>query len=294
MKNLIYILTGLIVFSCQKNNLDPIAFPSEKVTEYQLENYEGEIDIPKEYKVNDSLIHLFSIPSIDSKTGDVFSIYAIYIGDMSTITEDTVILYAHGQSKNMDNYWTRAKLLANVGYKNKYGVLMMDYRGFGMSEGESSEHGLVDDLQASINWLTSKGVKGDKTIYYGYSLGCIPLIYHAANNQSFKAHKLIIESPLASVHYLTNSSTLINVNPKFITNHEFDNAETMKNVEMPLMWLHGIEDTYISIDNGEIIYNNHNGSYKEAHRIVDSDHSEVPQIMGYEDYLEKVEIFIQK
>lgn len=294
MKNSLYILIGLIVISCQKNNLDPIAFPSEKVTEYKLEGYEGEIDIPEQYAIADSLIHLFSIPSTDSKTGDVFSIYAIYIGDMSTIIEDTVILYAHGQGKNMDNYWTRAKLLANIGHKNKYGVLMMDYRGFGMSEGESSEHGLVDDLQASIDWLKSKGVNGDKTIYYGYSLGCIPLINHAAYNESFKAHKLIIESPLASVQYLTNSSTLINVNSKFITNHEFDNAETMKNVDIPLMWLHGIEDTYISIDNGEVIYENHNGPYKEAHRIAGSDHSEIPTVMGYEDYLEKVEAFIQK
>ena len=35
----------------------------------------------------------------------------------------------------MDFYWQRAKLLANVGGKNRFGVMYLDYRGYGLSEG---------------------------------------------------------------------------------------------------------------------------------------------------------------
>ncbi|MBK6837953.1 MAG: hypothetical protein IPG90_06520 [Bacteroidetes bacterium] len=30
----------------------------------------------------------------------------------------------------MDFYWPRAKLLANTGWKNRFGVMMIDYRGW--------------------------------------------------------------------------------------------------------------------------------------------------------------------
>ena len=68
----------------------------------------------------------------------------------------------------------------------------------------------------------------------------------------------------------------------------------MKLVNIPLMWLHGVEDTYVNISNGELIFGNHSGVYKEAHRIEGSDHSEVPVTMGLENYLNALEMFIEK
>ena len=295
MKNILYIICLLVVIiGCKKNNLDALAFPLEKTDAYLLEDYEGEIVVPDSYKIPEEKIHLFTINSIDSETGETFKIYTVYIGDMLTIATDSVILYAHGQSKHIDNYWSRAKLLANIASKNNYGVLMMDYRGYGMSEGEPSEHGLYDDVDACINWLSSQGVNEKNTIYYGYSLGCIPLIHHAAYKTDFQPSKLIIESPLASVENLANSSTLINVDPKFISTLEFNNAEKIKSVNTPLLWLHGVEDTYIEISNGQLIYDNHDGAYKEAHKVPNSDHTEVPETLGFENYLQILETFIQK
>ncbi len=295
MKNILYILiVGLLLVSCKKASLDALAFPSEKLDKYELENYKGEIEVPASYSIPDSLVHIFTLPSFSSETNETFTIYALYIGNTNSISTDSIILYAHGQSKHMDNYWNRAKLLANIGGKNNFGVLMMDYRGYGMSEGKSTEKGLIEDVEACINWLKNKGAQSNKTFFYGYSLGAIPTIYHAAYNSSFQPAKLIIESPLASVEYLTQSSTLINVNSKFVTSLQFENAEMIKSVNAPLLWFHGIDDDYVSIDNGEIIYNNYNGTYKEAHRVEGSGHSEIPTILGYDNYIKIVNDFIIK
>jgi pimeloyl-ACP methyl ester carboxylesterase len=290
-------LVSILLFSlsaCKKIVLDSLVFPSEKLTSYQLEDYEGEIAIPATYLIPEDKIHLFPLTSTDSNTGETFEIYCIYIGDMNTIATDTVILYTHGQGKHMDNYWSRAKLLANIGSKNNYGVLMMDYRGFGMSEGESTEQGLIDDVETCVNWLKLNGVQEQNTIYYAYSLGCVPSIHLAAYKIDFTPSKLIIESPLASAQNLAQSSTLINTNSKFLTTIEFNNAEKIKDVNIPLLWLHGREDTYIELSNGQLIYDNYNGPYKEPHIIDGSGHSEIPTVMGYENYLNILNTFILK
>ncbi|MGV6860277.1 MAG: alpha/beta hydrolase [Putridiphycobacter sp.] len=295
MKNIFgIIILSLTIFGCKKIELNNLAFPREELSEYQLEDYDGEVEVPDSFLIDESKIHLFTLPSFSSETDETYEIYALYIGDLASIPTDSIILYAHGQSKHMDNYWSRAKLLANIGSKNNYGVLMMDYRGYGMSEGLPSEIGLYEDVEVCINWLKDNGAQPSKTFYYGYSLGAIPVIEHAAYKTDFVPSKLMIESPLASVEYLTQSSTLINVDSKFVTTLEFDNAEKMKDVKMPLLWFHGVEDDYISMDNGELIYQNHSGSYKEAHRIEGSNHSEIPEKMGFENYLKVLHEFITK
>jgi len=294
MKYIYLTLVLLAVSACKKISLNQMAFPKTQVDSYILGDNDGEIEIPSKYDIDESLVHLFPLTSIDEETGDQFKIYAIFIGDLNTISTDTVILYTHGQAQNMDYYWGRAKLLANLKSKNHYGVLMMDYRGYGMSEGTPTEKGLSEDVTACIKWLKSKGVQQSNTIYYAFSLGVIPALDLIANKTDFTPSKLIIESPLASVENLTHSSTLINVDPKFISSISFNNAETMKDVKVPLYWLHGREDDYIELSNGQLVYDNHTGNYKEAHIIDNAKHADIPVVIGFETYLEGVNTFIEK
>ena len=153
---------------------------------------------------------------------------------------------------------------------------------------------LKEGLDVCINWLIDQGVQEQNTFYYAYSLGCIPAIQLATHKTNFTPSKLIIESPLASVANLTQNSTLINVDPKFMTTIEFNNAETIKDLDIPLLWLHGQEDTYIALQNGQLVYDNHNGSYKESHIVNGSDHTEIPTTLGYENYITIINEFIIK
>ena len=283
----------LILTACKKINLDGLAFPSEKLDSYAFENAEGEVIIHDSLLATSDNYSLMTFNSINANTGQSYRIYGVFIGDTTTITTDTLLVYFHGQSKHMDHYFSRASLLANVGGKYNYNVLMMDYRGYGMSEGLSSEQGLFQDANAVINWIQEQGVNPQKTVFYGYSLGAIPAIDRMAYRSDFQPAKLIIEAPLASVEYLVHSSTIIQVNPDFVTNLDFENAEKIKDVDEPLLWMHGVEDTYVAIENGEIIYNNHGGSVKEAERVSECDHSEVPIIMGVDLYLARILNFIR-
>ncbi len=294
MKTLTVLTLFLTLIACKKQNLDNLAFPSEKLEEYQFEKYNtGAEKIPDIYQIDSKNRTLISMESKNEATGETYTIYGVYIGDLTTIPNDTIIMYCHGQAKHMDAYWDRASLLANIISKHHYGVFMMDYRGYGLSEGQSSESGLNEDVDASINWLKSMGAKSSNTFFYGFSLGCIPVIDRSAYRKDFAPAKIILESLLASVENLAQTSTIINIAPQFVTSLEFKNAEKIKDVEMPLLWIHGIEDDYIAIENGELIYNNYKGTYKEAKRIEDANHDNIPKIMGYSTYIKTLEKFIR-
>lgn len=294
MKYILFVFALLTLVSCKKMTLDGLAFPSEKTDNYLFEAFaDGEIPVPEEYNLTSADRTLVSFTSTDQETGEEFKLYGVYIGDMTTIATDTVILYLHGQAKHLDFYWTRATLLANLGGKLNYGILMIDYRGYGMSEGTSSEQGLYEDTDAAIDWLIAHGATASKTIYYGFSLGAIPAIDRAAYRTDFKPNRLILESPLASVQNLVDHSTLMNMNADFVTDLSFENSEKIKEVDCPLLWMHGKEDSYIDIQNGELIYTNFGGAEKLAYRVDGSDHAEVPVKMGYSNYLQNVLNFIR-
>ncbi len=294
MKYLFYIFSLIALSSCFK--MDDLPFLGEKITEYKFENYKGDNDItlPQSYNIADSNIHLMTLQSkLPSETKGE-TIYAVYIGDINTISTDTVIVYCHGQSKHMDAYWQRAKLLANTGSKNRFGVLMMDYRGYGLSTGKSTEETLYQDVRTCLDWLNSQNITSNQVIMYGFSLGTIPAIDLSAFYSVATPNKLILEAPMASVENLTEEALLLDVSSTFFTSLKFDNVEKIKSVSQPLMWLHGNEDDYLSISNGEAIFKRHTGTYKEAHRIDGGNHGDLPLIMGFQDYNNKVLSFISR
>ena len=95
-KIILYTLVIIALTSCFR--LDDNLYNPEKITEYKLDNYTGEQDfvLGASYKIPDSLIHIFTLNSKMSHESSGVSIYAIYIGDISKISTDTVIMYCHG------------------------------------------------------------------------------------------------------------------------------------------------------------------------------------------------------
>ncbi|MGC6428938.1 MAG: alpha/beta hydrolase [Flavobacteriales bacterium] len=283
------LLTVLLLSLASCVKLNDIAFYNEELTAYQLDDYTTDLDFILDNSYDVENIHELSLSS------QSVSISAIYIGSLDSINLDTIILYSHGQSKHIDHYWQRAKLLANCGGKERFGVLIYDYQGFGKSEGEPSEQGMNNDIRAAMDWLLDNGASPQNIISYGFSLGSAPAtdICAFGNNGNFPS-KLILESPFASTDFLAHESTLIQVSASYITELEFDNTEKIKNVNQPLMWMHGVDDDYVAISNGEAIIENYVGEELDIYRVEGAEHGKngVPQTMGFSYYLERVEEFI--
>lgn len=292
------VFTALIIVNLSCAKLDPLVFRGEKIDSYLLENYKEGTDMddmPNSYDIAESYTSLFTLQSKLATESESTTIHALYIGDLNTITTDTIIVYCHGQSKHMDAYWPRTKLLANIGGKNNYGVLTFDYRGYGLSEGSSTEATLYQDTKTILNWLKSKNVNSENVIMYGFSLGSVPATEMAAYFNDFKPNKLILESPMASAANLSEEATIINLSSDFLTTLKFDNAEKIKQVDQPFFLLHGELDDYLKITNGEIIYNNYTGAKSHFERVPNAYHGTngVPQNLGYQNYINLLDDFIK-
>lgn len=295
MNKLLLFIATVMLASCVK--LDDLVFPADNtITEYLFEDYvdSNHIELPSSFDLPNFVITPFTVNSQLPDEEEPTRIEAVYVGEMSRITTDTIIVYCHGQSKHMDAYWQRVKVLANCGHQNRFGVLMMDYRGYGLSEGSPTEAGLTADVNACLDWLIEQGAPAENVFLYGFSLGSAPATEIAAHRKDYEVAGLILEAPFASADNIAEESTLINVDAGFVVTLSFDNAEEIKLVEQPLMWLHGTLDDYISISNGELVYANHDGVYKEAHRVITGNHGDVPKVMGIDNYLDAMEAFLTR
>jgi len=294
MKKIILLIAAMASFaSCLR--LDSNAFNSNKLTEYKLDNYTGDVDFRLDYSYNipSNLVHVFTLASQASDESSATTIYAIYIGDIARIATDTVIMYCHGNRDHMDFYWQREKLLANTGSKNRYGVMMVDYRGFGMSEGETTENGMYADVDAGLKWLSSNGLTNNRLIMYGFSVGSAAATKLTAEPRSLTPAKLLLEAPFANAETMVQDASAMAMPATFFTDLKLNNAEEIKKVNQPFYWIHGINDDFLSITtHGQVVYDNYSGTYKEAHKIAGAGHSTIETTMGFTDYSNSVNNFI--
>jgi len=295
MNRILIIIIAFISASCLK--LDSNMYNvSDKITEYKLDNYTGEQDfiLDASYNLPAAYVTQFTLNSKNKEGKDV-EIYAIYIGDMAKIATDTVILYCHGNKWHMDFYWQRAKLLAHVNGKNRYGVLMMDYQGYGLSKGIAEEQAIYNDVSTCIDWLKLKGLTSGRLMMYGFSLGSAPACELTAHPGSLSPAKLILEAPFASAAVLEQDASQLNMPAEYFTDLKLDNAEEIKLVNQPFLWIHGDNDNFVGYKtHGQVVYNNYAGTYKEKFLVAGADHGEVPEKMGFEKYLEVAGTFIRR
>lgn len=296
MRAILIIMIAFIFSSCLRLD-DNLYNLTDKITEYKLDNYTGENDfvLDNSFQIPDSLVHLFTLSSKASSESVATTISAIYIGSISKIKTDTVIMYCHGNKWHMDFYWQRAKLLAHVSGKNKYGVLMIDYRGYGLSEGKPTEDGLYADVDAALQWLKISGLSDSRLMMYGFSMGTAPACELTSKPRSMTPSKIILEAPFASADVMANDGSGLNMPGSFFTNLKIDNAEEIKTISQPFCWIHGTNDNFLNIKtHGEVVYKNYKGLYQEAHRIDGADHGEIPVKMGFVNYLNTLSTFIKK
>lgn len=296
MKKII-IYSAVIVFvlqtSCNKR-LDDFLFNPSQIDEYKLDNYDGPVslDLEGNYFVPQSMIHKFSFPI--EWEGEVLNIHAIYTGDLNSINTDTVIMYCHGNRDHMDFYWPRQKIYSHLGHITRFGVLMIDYPGYGLSEGEITEENMYVSVDGALKWLKSQGLTDDRLVMFGFSLGSAPVCKVAGEkNFAMNPSKIILEAPFASAEKMIQDAALLAMPSSYFVNLKIENAEQIKNVSVPLLWMHGEADDFLEISkHGEVVYKNYGGPSKTAVRVPGGGHESTPTILGYENYSAAILEFI--
>ncbi len=214
------------------------------------------------------------------------TLYGFYVRSQGKHSDITV-LYCHGNKESIDPYWERVELLYEAGFN----VYIFDYRGFGKSQGSSSEASLALDARAALAALKARNSVADSNlVLYGFSLGGVPAIDLAAN--VFNPRVLITESIFASGEALVQSGTLLDIPGSFLLKGEYPNATRIESVHAPLLMLHGVDDTFINIDkNGREIFK-HAHEPKQFVAVSGANHTDLPTKYGRTEYIDRIERFI--
>ncbi|NUN70142.1 MAG: alpha/beta hydrolase [Bacteroidetes bacterium] len=213
-------------------------------------------------------------------------IYGYFVSHPDT-TQKNVILYNHGNRDHLQFYWDRVELFYAMGFS----VFIYDYRGYGKSEGESSEEGIYADAQAASEYVRiTRSIPDSLITVYGFSLGGAPATHLAAN--VFTPRRFILEAAFASASALTQSGTMLDVPGTFFMKGVYDNAGKIGRVKCPVMILHGTDDTFIDLEkNGRVLYNKAPAP-KHLIAVPGAGHSNVPSVMGTALYRTTVRDFI--
>jgi fermentation-respiration switch protein FrsA (DUF1100 family) len=139
------------------------------------------------------------------------------------------LLYFHGNAGNAADRLARTKILNERFHLD---VFLVDYRGYGRSEGSPSEDGLYRDGRAIYEEAVRNGFGADQIIPFGESLGSAVAIRLATERE---CAALILETPFLSVPALARVHYPFV--PSFLVTNRFDNASRIGAVEVPTLWI---------------------------------------------------------
>lgn len=198
---------------------------------------------------------------------------------------EVTLLFFHGNAGNIGDRVENVKLLHEIGIR----VLIVDYRGYGLSEGSPSEQGLYEDAQAAYAHLVSReGVDPQRIAVFGRSLGGAVAVDLASRQP---CGRLILESTFTSAAEMAGSLLPILPMGRLMT-ERFDSAGKIGNVRAPLLQFHGTRDEVVPYRLGEKLHALAPGP-KEFVPIPGATHNDT-YLVGGRPYFEKIRSFLDR
>jgi len=198
-----------------------------------------------------------------------------------------VLLYFHGNGETAADYDYIAPLYAGM----DTALLVVDYRGYGWSNGQPLTSTLLTDGESVPPAL--EGILGDEhtlPLYLmGRSLGSGPAI-HLAHKLPDHFAGLIVESGFADMPSVFRRLQ-IPVDLDTISDLPVGNAKRMASIHLPTLVIHGEEDRVLPVENGQKLYDASAASHKRLLRVPGAGHNDLLSRASREAYMGALQQF---
>lgn len=148
------------------------------------------------------------------------------------------LVFAHGNNELIEHWPGLLDPLRQLGLT----ILLPEYRGYGRSGGKPSERGILDDFVRFYELLVARPeVDAQRVAFYGRSLGGGVVCGLAALR---RPAALILTSTFTSIRAMAARYWL----PGALVRDPFDNLETVRRLDVPILIGHGTRDRLIPVE----------------------------------------------
>ena len=211
-----------------------------------------------------------------SSNGEKICAWMIELGENTPL-----LLFFHGNGGNIGDRSENLALLARFGISS----FIIDYQGYGKSEGEPSEQACYQDARASYRFLKDElKISPERIFLFGRSLGGAVAI-DLAVEINFPA--VILESTFTSFSDLV-ARFLPNIGQAL--KDKFNSLEKISKLRSPLLFIHGDADEIVPYENGKKLFESA-PEPKEFYTIAGAGHNNT-YLVGGKDYFNKIQQFL--
>ncbi|MCA0430014.1 MAG: alpha/beta hydrolase [Bacteroidetes bacterium] len=182
-----------------------------------------------------------------------------------------LIFYLHGNSGSLKTCANIAKTFTDINYD----ILMLDYRGFGKSEGSlSSQEQIFSDIQTVYNEL-KKDYSEKNIIVIGYSIGTGIAAEMATHNNP---KLLILQAPYYSlIDMMKREYSYL---PTFLLKYKFETNKFITECKMPVVIFHGTNDNVVPYESS-LMLKKHFKKLDTLITLKNQDHNNITQNIQY-------------
>ncbi len=190
-----------------------------------------------------------------------------------------VHLYLHGKAGNVSHRGEHMDAVRDAGAS----ILVIDYRGYGKSQGYPTESGLYRDAEAGYRFLRDRGFEPRQIVVHGSSIGTAVAVDLAVR---FPAGGVILEAPFTSAPAAAHRMVPY-LGPLLVRGFRTD--EKIGRLQAPLLIIHGEEDEVVGQDMGRALFEAAPDP-KQFWSIPGAGHNDIVEAGGAE-YLQRLRAF---
>lgn len=203
---------------------------------------------------------------------DSYTLHGWFVHHGENTKSKETIIYFHE-----NDYFPPARLhtikqLHSV--KKEYNVVMVDYRGYGLSEGSPSEEAMYEDAENILQYvLQMPQIDPYKVYIMGCSLGGVAAVNVAEKHQD-KIRGLILQNTIESVEALTaHKMWFLKPILPYMLRLEMRNIDLIPKMTVPIMFIISIDDPNTPAVGMYKLYNAAKSTvYRKIYEIHSNDH----------------------
>lgn len=203
-----------------------------------------------------------------------------------------VVLYFHGNGEIASDYDMLAPLYTGMGIT----LFVVDYRGYGISDGYPTASSQLDDAlqvyQRARSVLAGHGGAGGPLFVMGRSMGSASAL-EIARHAGADLRGLIIESGFAHTFPLVERLGYLRFPDADENQDGFANLDKMASVTVPTLVIHGQEDWIIPVTDGRALFQVCPAPTKRMVEIPHAGHNDLLMV-GQREYFGAIRDLVRK